>query len=209
MASRRVERGGGSAIDSATGVLTAGRVSAVQDIVVFGLFQIVGGPKIVIVVLSPADGVEPLEHLAKAVMPTTISESAACPHTASTPIATARSSSRAAARFRRERSRRPAGINFVLLCRHGTAVWLILSEPCDGEIHAEIPLDPLQNRTGDHWHVRVDGLPEEFCYGYRVDGPKDNGHRYDTRIILHDPYSRALSCGRPWGLVGQPARAAA
>ena len=76
---------------------------------------------------------------------------------------------------------------------------LILSEPCDGEIHAEIPLDPLSNRTGDHWHVRVDGLPEEFCYGYRVDGPKDNGHRYDPRIILIDPASRALSCGRPWG----------
>ena len=37
----------------------------------------------------------------------------------------------------------PNGINFVLLCRHGTAVWLVLSEPCDGEIHAEIPLDPL------------------------------------------------------------------
>ena len=91
----------------------------------------------------------------------------------------------------------PAGINFVLLCRHGTAVWLVLAEPCDGEIHAEIPLDPLKNRTGDHWHVRVDGLPPEFCYGYRVDGPKDNGHRYDTRFILHDPYARALSCGRP------------
>ncbi len=69
----------------------------------------------------------------------------------------------------------PSGINFVLICRHGTAVWLILSEPCEGEIHAEIPLDPLFNRTGDHWHVRVDGLPEEFCYGYRVDGPKNNG----------------------------------
>ena len=96
----------------------------------------------------------------------------------------------------------PTGINFVLLCRHGTVVWLILSEPCDGEIHAEIPLDLLHNRTGDHWHVRVDGLPAEFCYGYRVDGPKDNGHRFDTRFILHDPYSRALSCGRPWGLSG-------
>ena len=93
----------------------------------------------------------------------------------------------------------PNGINFVLLCRHGTAVWLILSEPCNGEIHAEIPLDPLLNRTGDHWHVRVDGLPEEFCYGYRVDGPKDNGHRYDPERILLDPYARALSCGRPWG----------
>ena len=93
----------------------------------------------------------------------------------------------------------PSGINFVLICRHGTAVWLVLSEPCDGEIHAEIPLDPLSNRTGDHWHVRVDGLPEEFCYGYRVDGPKDNGHRYDPEIILIDPAARALSCGRPWG----------
>ena len=50
----------------------------------------------------------------------------------------------------------PTGINFVLICRHGTAVWLILSEPCNGEIHAEIPLDAVSNRTGDHWHVRVD-----------------------------------------------------
>jgi len=96
----------------------------------------------------------------------------------------------------------PTGINFVLLSRHATAVSLILSEPCEGEIYAEIPLDPLLNRTGDHWHVRVDNLPEEFCYGYRVDGPKDNGHRYDPGIILHDPYSRALSCGRPWGTTG-------
>ena len=54
----------------------------------------------------------------------------------------------------------PAGINFVLLCRHGTAVWLVLSEPCNAEIHAEIPLDPRKNRTGDHWHIRVDGLPD-------------------------------------------------
>ena len=93
----------------------------------------------------------------------------------------------------------PSGINFVLICRHGTEVWLILSEPCDGKIHAEIPLDRVANRTGDHWHVRVDGLPEEFCYGYRVDGPRDQGLRYDPQNILIDPAARALSCGRPWG----------
>jgi isoamylase len=92
----------------------------------------------------------------------------------------------------------PGGVNFVLLCRHGTAVWLVLSEPCSGEIYAEIPLDRLYNRTGDHWHVRVDGLPEEFCYGYRVDGPGGDGHWFDPTVILHDPYTRALSCGRPW-----------
>ena len=96
----------------------------------------------------------------------------------------------------------PTGTNFVLICRHGTAVWLVLSEPCDGEIRAEIPLDPRRNRTGDHWHVRVDGLPEEFCYGYRVDGPTGNGHRYNPATILHDPYTRALSCGKPWGQSG-------
>src|SRR5262249_3320065 len=83
----------------------------------------------------------------------------------------------------------PSGVNFVLLCRHGTAVRLVLSEPCSGEVYAEIPLDPPFNRTGDHWHVRVDGLPEEFCYGYRVDGPRGDGHRFDPSIILHDPYT--------------------
>ena len=93
----------------------------------------------------------------------------------------------------------PLGVNFVLLCRHGTDVTLVLSEPCNAEIHAEIPMDPSVNRTGDHWHIRVDGLPEEFCYGFRVDGPRDNGHRYDPSVVLHDPYTRALSCGRPWG----------
>jgi len=98
------------------------------------------------------------------------------------------------------------GVNFALICRHGTAVWLVLSEPCEGEVLAEIQLDDLYNRTGDHWHVRVDGLPEEFCYGYRIDGPKDNGHRFDPSKVLLDPYSRALSCGRPWGMIGDPPR---
>src|SRR3954447_26553262 len=96
----------------------------------------------------------------------------------------------------------PSGVNFALVCRHGTAVWLVLSEPCDGAICEEIPLDDLYNRTGDHWHVRVDGLPEEFCYGYRIDGPRNNGHRFEPRTVLLDPYSRALSCGRPWGMSG-------
>ncbi len=102
----------------------------------------------------------------------------------------------------------PSGINFVLVCRHGTAVWLVLSEPCDGAIYAEIPLDPRLNRTGDHWHVRVDGLPTEFCYGYRVDGPKGHGHRYDPQIILHDPHTRrSRAAGR--GGRGEACRAVA
>ncbi|CAN5810841.1 glycogen debranching protein GlgX [soil metagenome] len=93
----------------------------------------------------------------------------------------------------------PDGVNFVLICRHATDVTLVLSGPCNGHHEAEIALDPRLNRTGDHWHVRISGLPEEFCYGYRVDGPDGNGHRFDPSKVLLDPASRALSCGRPWG----------
>jgi len=92
----------------------------------------------------------------------------------------------------------PGGVNFVLISRNGRAVNLILSEPCSGEIYAEIPLNPQVNRTGDNWHIRVEGLPDEFCYGYRVDGPTGHGHHFDFGSILLDPSSRALSCGRPW-----------
>ena len=77
---------------------------------------------------------------------------------------------------------------------------------CNAEIATEIPLDPRNNRTGDHWHIRVDGLPDEFCYGYRVDGPKGVGNRFDPSIVLIDPASRALSCGRFWGAAGSVPR---
>jgi glycogen operon protein len=96
-------------------------------------------------------------------------------------------------------SRTPDGVNFVLICRHATSVRLVLSEPCNPEVETEIPLGPRFFRTGDHWHVRILGLPEEFCYGYRVDGPRGPMHRYDPSIVLLDPACRALSCGRPWG----------
>ncbi len=99
-------------------------------------------------------------------------------------------------------SRTASGVNFVLICRDATSVHLVLSEPCSQDIETEIPLGPQSFRTGDHWHIRIEGLPEEFCYGYRVDGPKGPMHRYDPSIILIDPASRALSCGRPWGHSG-------
>lgn len=96
----------------------------------------------------------------------------------------------------------PAGedeVNFVLISRHATSVKLVLLESCNSEIRAVVPLDAALNRTGNHWHVRVKGLPETFCYGYQVDGPKGPQHRYDPNAILLDPAARSLSCGRPWG----------
>ena len=100
----------------------------------------------------------------------------------------------------------PSGVNFALICPHATAIRLVLSEPRPPGTLTEIPLDPRTNRTGDHWHIRVDGVPEEFCYGYRVDGPIGNEHRYDPSLVLLDPASRALSCGQAWGTEGDVPR---
>ena len=102
----------------------------------------------------------------------------------------------------------PSGVNFVLICRHGTALWLVLAEPCDGEIHAEIPLDPICNRTGDHWHIRVDGLPEEFCYGYRVDGPRGQRSSFRPRNHLDRPGRPRTFVCPAFGRRGQLCRAA-
>jgi glycogen operon protein len=95
-----------------------------------------------------------------------------------------------------------SGVNFALMSRHATAVRLVLVDPHDAGIEAEIPLDAPTHRTGDHWHVRVNGLPDEFAYGYRVDGPSGDGHRFDPGLVLLDPVSRALSGGRLWGAPG-------
>jgi glycogen operon protein len=93
----------------------------------------------------------------------------------------------------------PEGVNFAVLCRHGTAVSLVIY-PVNGEVPlAEIELDPSKNRTGSHWHIRVAGLPSAFRYGWRVDGPKGSGHRFDRSIVLLDPACTALADGVVWG----------
>jgi isoamylase len=98
------------------------------------------------------------------------------------------------------------GVNFVLLCRHGTAVWLVLYPVEEGPPLAEIPLDPWKNRTGYHWHIQVAGLPPAFRYGWRVDGPRGGGHRFDPSTILLDPAATALSGGVVWGQCKDPDR---
>jgi glycogen operon protein len=95
------------------------------------------------------------------------------------------------------------GVNFALLCRHGTSVRLVLL-PLEGSGPlAELTLDPRKNRTGDHWHILVAGLPASFRYGWKVDGPKGGGHRFDPTVILLDPASTALSDGTVWGINGK------
>ena len=92
----------------------------------------------------------------------------------------------------------PDGLNFALLCRHGTAVTLVVLPEAGGPPLAEVELHPRRNRTGDLWHVQVRGLPDTFIYGWRVDGPAGPRTRFDPRRLLIDPASVILSEGSVW-----------
>src|SRR5262245_28844107 len=93
----------------------------------------------------------------------------------------------------------PEGVNFVLLSQHATAVKLVLYPLEDEELLGELELDPRTHRTGHHWHILVTGLPKDFRYGWRVAGPKGNGHYFDPGHVLLDPASTGLSNGTTWG----------
>jgi glycogen operon protein len=98
------------------------------------------------------------------------------------------------------------GVNFAVLCRHGTSVSLVLY-PLEGdEPLAELALDYWKNRTGSHWHIQVAGLPLAFRYGWRVDGPAGDGHRFDPFAVLLDPSATAVSDGVHWGQMHEPER---
>jgi len=94
------------------------------------------------------------------------------------------------------------GINFVLMCRHGTEVSLVLQRVESDQILAEIRLDPRKHRTGDLWHIHIYDLPRTFRYGWRVDGPMGFNHRFDPSLILLDPSCTAVADGTVWGCNG-------
>ncbi len=98
------------------------------------------------------------------------------------------------------------GVNFAVFSRHAQEVHLLLFQEGRDDPFADLRLDPVLNRTGDIWHLFVVDLPPGVLYAYRVQGPFDprQGHRYNPRALLLDPYARAISGGYPWGVSTSP-----
>ena len=61
------------------------------------------------------------------------------------------------------------GVNFSVFSKHATAVSLVLFAPGEEESVLELPLDPRYNKTGDVWHVFVEGIDPGIEYGFRAD----------------------------------------
>lgn len=51
----------------------------------------------------------------------------------------------------------------------------------------------MRNRTGDVWHVWVEGIRHGQLYANRVDGPYQPkaGHRFNFHKLLLDPFATA------------------
>lgn len=93
------------------------------------------------------------------------------------------------------------GANFALFSRHASRVRLELFDRADDAAPARsIDLDPARNRTGDVWHVWIQGIQTGQLYAYRVDGPyrPQDGHRFNFNKLLLDPFAMAISRREHW-----------
>src|SRR4051795_6890069 len=94
------------------------------------------------------------------------------------------------------------GINFALHSSGATRIELLLFDNItDRQPSQVIPLDPTANRTGDVWHIFVEGLGNRTLYNYRADGPYDpcgTGQRFNSNKALLDPYATAVSGDFDW-----------
>uniref|UniRef100_A0A453L0L1 Glycoside hydrolase family 13 N-terminal domain-containing protein n=1 Tax=Aegilops tauschii subsp. strangulata TaxID=200361 RepID=A0A453L0L1_AEGTS len=108
-----------------------------------------------------------------------------------------------------------SGLNFAIFSQHASSVTLCIKLPERGtkdeesEKAVEFALDCQKNKTGDIWHVSVEGLPTSgVLYGYRVNGPQgwEQGHRFDSNIVLLDPYAKLVSGRNYFGLDKGPSQ---
>ena len=91
---------------------------------------------------------------------------------------------------------RDHGTNFGVFSRNAEKVILEVFEKHTDDIPIfKYYLDPFENKTGDIWHVFVEGVGDRMFYGWRVDGKFDpeNGHRFNINKLLVDPYAKAIA----------------
>jgi isoamylase len=96
----------------------------------------------------------------------------------------------------------PQGINFAIHSASATRIELLLFDNiADRRPSQVISLDPKTNRTGDVWHIFVEGLSNGTLYNIRADGPYNpaaNGTRFNATKTLLDPYAPAVTGDYDW-----------
>jgi isoamylase len=91
---------------------------------------------------------------------------------------------------------RPDGVNFSLYSKNSTGLELLLfKDRNDSSPYEVISFHPSINRLEHYWNAFIPGLKPGTLYAYRVHGPFDpkQGHRFDGRKLLIDPYSLGVA----------------
>ena len=92
----------------------------------------------------------------------------------------------------------PNGVNFSLYSRDATKVQLILFEDENSVSPSQIiDLDSQKNKTGDVWHIFLEGAKAGTLYLYKVDGDYNppEGLRFNHNKYILDPYAKGFTKG--------------
>jgi pullulanase len=81
------------------------------------------------------------------------------------------------------------GTTFRLFAPRATQAWLVLFENYDDEKGEEIKM--VRDSSGV-WEYYSFGKLYGKYYGYRIEGPKEPGEKFDSTIVIGDPYSKAV-----------------
>jgi pullulanase len=88
-----------------------------------------------------------------------------------------------------------AETRFRVFAPRASAVTLVLFERYDAESGSEY----LMARDADGvWELELPGRLFGRFYGYRVAGPAGPGEMFDPRVVVADPYSRAVATRNHW-----------
>jgi glycogen operon protein len=88
------------------------------------------------------------------------------------------------------------GTNFAVYSEYATSVSVCLFDDAGNETDCI----SLHERTAFVWHGLVLNVKPGQLYGFRVDGPwePENGHRFNPKKLLVDPYTEAISGQVDW-----------
>lgn len=90
------------------------------------------------------------------------------------------------------------GVNFALYADNATGIELCLFNTPDDE--AESAKIMVVERSHQIWHCYLPDIKPGQLYGYRVHGPYEpqNGHRFNPKKLLIDPYAKAIAGTINW-----------
>ena len=86
------------------------------------------------------------------------------------------------------------GVNFSVAAPYATHLELLIFESPNDEMPARVISLDKKNKSGDYWHIEVEGLNAGCYYCYRVQNQKDleSNQSYSDSFLL-DPCARSIS----------------